>query len=189
MLIKKKSESLSRESAQLYNFEREIYEEFGKDLIDSQHLNYIRFSKEDQTIGKIDFYKIDSDEIHEVGVGPVHAGIIEPGHFRFQCFGEKVLFLEISLGYQHRGIERHLIHGPHKDSYYQIQALSGDSTIAHTWAYINILEKMQGIIIPDVALLQRMVALELERVANHVGDLGALAMTWDFCQHLLIAEE
>ena len=64
--------------------------------------------------GVTDFFRVEGDEVHEVAVGPVHAGVIEPGHFRFQCHGEQVFHLEISLGYQHRGVERALLGGPHK---------------------------------------------------------------------------
>ena len=65
-------------------------------------------------VGVTDFYRVEGEEIHEVAVGPVHAGVIEPGHFRFQCHGEQVFHLEISLGYQHRGVERALVGGPDK---------------------------------------------------------------------------
>jgi Ni,Fe-hydrogenase III large subunit len=108
-------------------------------------------------------------------VGPVHAGIIEPGHFRFQCAGEDVLHLEIALGYQHRGIESALLGGPHRASVYQVETIAGDSTIAHTTAYASIGEALAGTEATMSAQWLRAVALELERLANHTGDLGALA--------------
>ena len=70
---------------------------------------------------------MNGDEVHEVAVGPVHAGIIEPGHFRFQCHGEQVYHLEISLGYQHRGVERALVGGPGKRTVPYVETLAGDT--------------------------------------------------------------
>ncbi len=114
-------------------------------------------------------------EIHEVAVGPVHAGIIEPGHFRFNCHGERVIHLEISLGYQHRGVERALRGGPDKRSLHLVETMAGDTTAGHTIAYCQILEALAGTDISPRARALRAVALELERIANHIGDLGALA--------------
>jgi Ni,Fe-hydrogenase III large subunit len=105
----------------------------------------------------------------------VHAGVIEPGHFRFQCHGETVHHLEISLGYQHRGIERALIGGPDGRSLHYMQTLAGDSTIAHTAAYCAVLEALGDVQIPRAAETIQAVAAELERMANHIGDLGAMA--------------
>ena len=113
--------------------------------------------------------------MHEVAVGPVHAGIIEPGHFRFQCAGEEVLHLEIALGYQHRGIEEALVGGPHRATLAQMETIAGDTTIAHATAYATVLEALAGTEAPLRAQWLRAVALELERLANHTGDLGALA--------------
>lgn len=123
----------------------------------------------------MDFYRVEGEQIHEVAVGPVHAGIIEPGHFRFQCQGENVLHLEISLGYQHRGVERALLGGPDKRTLHYVQTLAGDTTIGHTTAYCQIFESLAGIQVPARAQTLRGIALELERLANHTGDLGALA--------------
>lgn len=123
----------------------------------------------------IDFFKMSGEEIHEVAVGPVHAGIIEPGHFRFQCHGEQVFHLEIALGYQHRGIEQALIGGPTKRTVHFMETLAGDTTIGHTLAYAQVLEALGAGTVPSRAQALRAIALELERLANHVGDLGALA--------------
>ena len=108
-------------------------------------------------------------------MGPVHAGIIEPGHFRFQCHGEQVLHLEISLGYQHRGVERALVGGPHPRTIHHMETLAGDTTIGHALAYAQAVEALAGCRVPARAQALRAVALELERLANHTGDLGALA--------------
>ena len=113
--------------------------------------------------------------MHEVAVGPVHAGVIEPGHFRFQCHGETVLHLEISLGYQHRGVEESLHGGPDGRAVHLAETLAGDSSIGHAIAFCQAVEALSGCVVPARAQAIRAVGLELERAANHVGDLGALA--------------
>ena len=126
-------------------------------------------------VGVTDFYRVDGDEVHEVAVGPVHAGVIEPGHFRFQCHGEDVFHLEISLGYQHRGVERALIGGPNPRSIHYAETLAGDTSVAHATAYCQVFEALARCQKTARAQTLRGIALELERLANHVGDLGALA--------------
>jgi len=125
--------------------------------------------------GVTNFFRVEGEEVHEVAVGPVHAGVIEPGHFRFQCHGEEVFHLEISLGYQHRGIEAALVGGPGKRTIPWMETLAGDTTIGHTAAYCQALESLAGARPSPRAEALRGVALELERLANHTGDLGALA--------------
>jgi Ni,Fe-hydrogenase III large subunit len=125
--------------------------------------------------GVLDYYRVTGDEVHEVAVGPVHAGVIEPGHFRFQCHGEKVFHLEIALGYQHRGIERALLGGPHPLTWKMLETASGDATLAHAWAHCRALEGLAGVVPSPRTERVRGVALELERMANHTGDLGALS--------------
>ena len=125
--------------------------------------------------GVTDFFQMAGDEVHEVAVGPVHAGIIEPGHFRFQCHGETVYHLEISLGYQHRGVERAVLAGPAKRVIPYMETLAGDTTVGHAMAYCRAIEGLSKTRVPARAQLIRGVAMELERVANHIGDLGALA--------------
>jgi Ni,Fe-hydrogenase III large subunit len=126
-------------------------------------------------VGVANFFQMEGEELHEVAVGPVHAGIIEPGHFRFQCHGENVFHLEISLGYQHRGIERRLCGGPDKRTIHYMETLAGDTSVGHAAAYCGILEGLAGTNVPPRADALRAIGLELERLANHVGDLGALA--------------
>ena len=126
-------------------------------------------------IGIADFFKIKGEESHEVAVGPVHAGVIEPGHFRFLCHGETVYHLEISLGYQHRGVERAMTGGPGPRSIHYMETLAGDTTIGHATAYCRAVEALSGMLVPPRAEAIRAIAAELERVANHTGDLGALA--------------
>jgi Ni,Fe-hydrogenase III large subunit len=166
--------SMTPSAPQFHLFEREIYEQSG--IIPQGHpwLKPVRFSGGGQA-GEMDFFKVEGSEIHEVAVGPVHAGIIEPGHFRFQCHGEKVLHLEISHGFQHRGIEKALCGGPYADSVFKMEVLAGDSTIAHTTAYSQVIEALTGVRISARAEALRAIALELERCANHIGDIGALS--------------
>ena len=125
--------------------------------------------------GEYPFFVVEGEEVHEVAVGPVHAGIIEPGHFRFQCHGEQVFHLEIVLGYQHRGIESMLAGGPDRRSLALAESIAGDTSIGHGLAHAKALEALAGRAPTARAMALRGVALELERLANHVGDLGALA--------------
>lgn len=159
---------------QAHLFERELWEQH---QLTPEHHPWLKPVR--QTAGSApanaDFFRVNGREVHEVAVGPVHAGIIEPGHFRFQCTGEEVLHLEIALGYQHRGIERALRGGPHPVTMSQMEAVSGDATIGHATAYATVMEALGGTESPLRAQWLRAVALELERLANHTGDLGALA--------------
>jgi len=178
--------SLVKYAPQLHLFEREIAEQYGLTFEDHPWPKPVRFEgafasppglspRAPGKIGIIDFYRVEGEEIHEVAVGPVHAGIIEPGHFRFQCFGEEVLHLEISLGYQHRGVER-LVLGPLKgQTLRQMETVAGDTTIGHGTAYAMIVEALAGARVPARAQAIRGIALELERLANHTGDLGAIS--------------
>jgi Ni,Fe-hydrogenase III large subunit/Ni,Fe-hydrogenase III component G len=120
------------------------------------------------------FVRVEGDGVHEIAVGPVHAGIIEPGHFRFSVVGEKVLRLEERLGYTHKGIEQRFTGLPPLEGYRLAGRVSGDSTVAYAWAYCMALESAAGCVIPQRAQWLRALLLERERVANHLGDLGAL---------------
>ena len=121
------------------------------------------------------FVHVSGEGVHEVPVGPVHAGIIEPGHFRFSIVGEKVLRLEERLGYLHKGIERRFTELPPLQGARLAGRVSGDSTVAYAWAYCMALESAAGCTPPARAQWLRALLLERERVANHLGDLGALA--------------
>ena len=120
------------------------------------------------------FVRVEGDGVHEIPVGPVHAGIIEPGHFRFSIVGEKVLRLEQRLGYVHKGIERRFTELPILAGHRLAARVSGDSAVAFSWAYCQALEGMAAARLPPRAAWLRALALELERCANHLGDLGAL---------------
>jgi Ni,Fe-hydrogenase III large subunit len=179
--------SLAADFPQLQLFEREIAEQYGLKPEGHPWLKPVRFApalggpgtgkgrSKTPRIGAMEFYRVEGEEVHEVAVGPVHAGVIEPGHFRFQCHGEEVLNLEISLGYQHRGVEQALLHGPDKRSPHLAETLAGDSSVGHAWAYSAVVEALAGIEAPARGQALAALALELERLANHVGDLGAMA--------------
>jgi len=120
------------------------------------------------------FVRVTGDGVHEIPVGPVHAGIIEPGHFRFSVVGEKVLRLEERLGYVHKGIEQLFLRLPLIAGQRLAARISGDSAVAYSWAYCQALEGLAASTIPVRAAYLRALALEAERIANHLGDLGAL---------------
>jgi Ni,Fe-hydrogenase III large subunit len=177
-------ESLTPECPQVQLFEREIAEQFGVEPVGHPWLKPVRFQPSwrpghsvfgDAMPGVTDFFRVEGDEIHEVAVGPVHAGVIEPGHFRFQCHGEHVFHLETAFGYQHRGIERALIGGPTAKTIHYMETAAGDTTIGHALAYAQAIEALTATRVPARAHVLRGIALELERLANHTGDLGALS--------------
>ncbi len=120
------------------------------------------------------FVHVSGDGVHEIPVGPVHAGTIEPGHFRFSLVGEKVLRLEQRLGYAHKGVAKRFESMRLDDGHRLAARACGDSTVAFSWAYCSALESMNATVVPPRAVTLRALALELERVANHLGDLGAL---------------
>jgi len=131
--------------------------------------------------------------VYEIPVGPVHAGIIEPGHFRFQAVGETVLNLEERLGYVHKGIEK-IAEGRDPEGLARLAGrVSGDSTVAHAWAACMAMEKAAGVEVPARALHLRAVMSERERVANHLGDIGMVlndvAFTFGFYQFSRLRED
>src|SRR5271166_5215894 len=129
---------------------------------------------DDPALDAYEFVRVEGEGVHEIAVGPVHAGIIEPGHFRFSVVGEKVLRLEERLAYVHKGIERRFTELPILEGHRLAARVSGDSAVAFSWAYCQALEGVAGTQIPARAAWLRALCLELERVANHLGDLGAL---------------
>ncbi|MDA8100548.1 MAG: NADH-quinone oxidoreductase subunit C [Nitrospiraceae bacterium] len=124
--------------------------------------------------GEYAWIRAEGDGIYEIPVGPVHAGIIEPGHFRFQAMGEAVVNLEERLGYVHKGIEKRFESLAWEEGARLAARVSGDTTVAHSLAYARAVEAMTGTIIPDRAHWLRALFLERERIANHLGDLGAI---------------
>ncbi|HWD34925.1 MAG TPA: NADH-quinone oxidoreductase subunit C [Casimicrobiaceae bacterium] len=120
------------------------------------------------------FVRVDGEGVHEIPVGPVHAGIIEPGHFRFQVVGEKVLRLEERLGYTHKGVEKRFEAMSIDDGAKLVGRVSGDSTVAYAWAYAEAVERCADFVPPARARWIRALCLERERLANHLGDIGAI---------------
>ena len=157
-------------------FESELYEETGIEPDRHCWLRPVRTGEAWRRDGKpYVFYQVGGDEIHEVGVGPVHAGVIEPGHFRFQCHGEQVLHLEIQLGYQHRGIEKLLPGRPQAQQLVLVESIAGDSVIAHTTAFCSAIEALAGFTPSLRAQAVRGIAAELERIAMHLSTLSGIA--------------
>ncbi len=120
------------------------------------------------------FQRVQGAGAYEIPVGPVHAGIIEPGHFRFQAVGETVISLEEHLGYTHKGIEKIAVGRDPLGLARLAGRVSGDTTVAHSWAACQAMERSAGFTPPARALILRAVLAERERIANHLGDIGAI---------------
>ena len=163
----KSYDSITKDIPAFHMFEREFFEEFGIEPLNHPWLKPVRNHEKEYP-----FFEIQGEEIHQVGVGPIHAGVIEPGHFRFMCNGEKVYDLEIRLGYQHRGVEDLFLQNPTNQL---AESVCGDSVIAYNLAYSKAMEALLNIEVSNKAQLIRLIALEMERAAIHIGDLGAIA--------------
>lgn len=160
-------------------FEREIHENFGLKYIDHPWLKPVRYphnrADKNSILQNYPFYRIDSEQLHEVGVGPIHAGIIEPGHFRFICNGEQILHLEIQLGYQHRGVEQLFLDRKQLlQRNILAESIAGDTAVGHNTAFSNLWEALVGFEKGEDIQLARTLALEMERIAIHTGDLSAI---------------
>lgn len=173
-------DSFVPEHNHLHIFEREIHERYGIRFVNHPWLKPVRYPcdryNKEEIPDNYPFFSIESDELHETGVGPIHAGIIEPGHFRFICEGEKILHLEIVLGYQHRGIENMMTGIPDLKKILLAETVAGDSTVAHSLACVSAIEALSGFVPADRLQLERCIALELERIAIHIGDTSALCL-------------
>jgi Ni,Fe-hydrogenase III large subunit/Ni,Fe-hydrogenase III component G len=149
-----------------------------------------RFKAENESYG---FVRVEGEGVHEVAVGPIHAGIIEPGHFRFSVMGEGVLRLEERLGWTHKGIERRFVGQGLSEGVRLAGRISGDSTVAYAWAYSQAAEAISGTQPPPRALWLRALLLERERLANHLGDLGYLgndvALAFGLMQFMRLRED
>jgi Ni,Fe-hydrogenase III large subunit len=180
--------SLTSECEPFHLFEREIAEQFGIRPEGHPWLKMVRYHANKRGLpdifgndysqdipGNYDYYAVEGDEIHEVAVGPVHAGVIEPGHFRFNCIGERVLHLEIQLGYQHRDVEKLFLNANIKRLPILAEGIAGDTAVGHSLCLAQAVEALTAIDIDAGARIIRTIGLELERIANHVGDLGALS--------------
>ena len=165
-IVGKEYPSLTLKRPAVHMFEREIYENFEIKPVGHPFLKPVRKNE------GYKFLKSDDTQSHEVAVGPVHAGIIEPGHFRFLCQGERVMHLEIQLGWQHRGVEKML---KEKPTIQLAESICGDTTIGHSLAFARTIETLCNIKVSERAKNIRKIALEMERMAIHIGDLGAIA--------------
>ena len=171
--------SFTKHNLVFEKFEREIHENFGINYTNHPWLKPVRYPfnrfDKNSSVASYPFFAIDSEELHEVGVGPIHAGIIEPGHFRFICNGEQILHLEIQLGYQHRGIEQLFLE---KKKLLQritlAESVAGDSVAGHTVAFVNLWESLCNYQPGRDLMLARTIALELERIAIHTGNLSGM---------------
>ena len=168
--VERSFSSMAAEAPAFQLFEREIAEQYPSlEIKGHPWLKPVR--KPDKTT----FFKMSGDAVHEVAVGPIHAGVIEPGHFRFQCMGEDVYFLEIALGYQHRGIEKMMESPLNSKMIHLIETASGDATAASATAWSHVVEALSDTPASRESCVIRSIAMELERIACHTGDLGALA--------------
>ena len=164
----KSYESFTQKFPAFHIFEREFYEEFGIEPLHHPWLKPVRANQD-----KYPFFEMQGEDIHQVAVGPIHAGVIEPGHFRFMCQGEKVYDLEIMLGYQHRGVEE-ILKNYNGYNNRLAESICGDSVIAYNMAYSQAMEELSNTAVSSKAQIIRRVALEMERMAIHIGDLGAI---------------
>ena len=170
--------SLTHRLPVFHLFERQVGEGFGIAFSGHPWLKPVRYPHDAHVPRRIEegynYFAMEGEETHEVAVGPVHAGVIEPGHFRFLCDGERVNHLEIQLGYQHRGVERLFREGPLALKSTLAESVSGDAAVAHATAHAGLCEALGDTTIPRRASLLRAIGLELERAGIHLGDLSAL---------------
>ena len=124
--------------------------------------------------GEYAFRKIHGEGVFEVPVGPIHAGIIEPGHFRFSVAGEPIMQLELRHFWKHRGVEKLFEQQPLTDAVPLSERVSGDTSVGHSLAYCQAVETLLGMEVPPRARYVRSLVLELERLHNHIGDVGAI---------------
>ncbi len=155
-------------------FEREIFEQTSVRIDNHPWLKPVR-SPRGADMATYPYYSIAGKEVHEVAVGPIHAGVIEPGSFRFQCRGEQVFHLEVQLGYQHRGVEPLLLQRDSRLLAPLVETIAGDTSIGNSWAYCAALESLANVAVAPGDELMRAVLLELERVGMHMATLSALA--------------
>jgi Ni,Fe-hydrogenase III large subunit len=164
-------------------FERELWEQTGLTPTGHPWLKPVRYEgRRQQRMDEHPFFTVRGQEVHEVGVGPIHASVIEPGHFRFMCHGEQVHHLELQLGYQHRDVESLLKSRPPLALASLVESIAGDTSIAYAWGYCAAVEALSGIQVSMAVERVRGIALELERVAMHLVALTGLATDIAFLQ-------
>lgn len=164
-------------------FERELWEQTGLTPEGHPWLKPVRYEgARQQRMTEHPFFTVRGQEIHEVGVGPIHASVIEPGHFRFMCHGEQVQHLEIQLGYQHRGVEQLLLRRPPLALTSLVESIAGDTSIAYAWGYCAAIEALSGAQVEPESDLVRGIALEFERIAMHLVALTGMTTDIAFLQ-------
>ncbi|MCX6175296.1 MAG: hypothetical protein NTZ27_11140 [Ignavibacteriales bacterium] len=168
-------ESWANEFPQTHYFECELSENYDYVPVNHPWLRPVR--RQNVILGKkpYNFFKLEGEEVHEVAVGPIHAGVIEPGHFRFQCHGELVYNLEINLGYQHRGVEKLFLQANPNQRIILSESITGDTTIGHTFAHCNAIESLSQTQLGLRAEVVRTIAAEIERIAMHLSGLGGVS--------------
>jgi len=175
-------------------FEREVMDCFG--LVPDGHPNPVRVALHDDWpdgawplrkdfpadahVPRVEgefhpFRPVTGEGVFQVPVGPVHAGVIEPGHFRFGVAGEPVLYLQLRLFYVHKGTEKRFERLPWRQGLFLAESISGDTAVGHALSYAHAIERLAGVDVPPRGRALRVVLLELERIYNHVADIGALA--------------
>jgi Ni,Fe-hydrogenase III large subunit len=163
--------------------ERELWEQTGLTPAGHPWLKPVRYEGDrQQRMNEHPFFTVRGQEVHEVGVGPIHASVIEPGHFRFMCHGERVQHLEVQLGYQHRGVEALLLQRPPPMLTSLVECIAGDSSVAYAWGYCAAVEALCDTPVGLGVERVRGIALELERVAMHLVALTGLATDIAFLQ-------
>jgi Ni,Fe-hydrogenase III large subunit len=168
-------ESFANEFPQTNYLECELSENYGYVPLNHPWLRPVR--KQTVILGNkpYQFYKLEGEEVHEVAVGPIHAGVIEPGHFRFQCHGELVYNLEINLGYQHRGVEKLFFNADPNQRIILSESIAGDTTVGHTFTHCSAIESLTQTQLSLRAEVIRTIASELERIAMHLSGLSGVA--------------
>lgn len=176
-------DALTRSHPAMHMFERELWEQTGVTPEGHPWLKPVRHEGvRQQRMADYPFFQVRGAQVHEVGVGPIHASVIEPGHFRFMCLGEQVHHLEIQLGYQHRAVEQLLLKRDPLLLASTVESIAGDSCIAYAWGYCAAMEALSGMMVEPGQQRIRGVALELERVAMHLGALTGMATDIAFLQ-------
>lgn len=170
--------------------ERELFEQHGISPAGHPWLKPVRQPKKamilqpDRVLGEVPetnigrhypFWELKGDAVHEVGVGPIHAGIIGPAHFRFSCVGEQIEHLEVMLGFEHRGVEDLILKAKPAKVPILVDSIAGDTTNGYATAYSQAIESLTGTTISERSQALRAFILEIERLAYHVGDLGGLS--------------
>ncbi|MDD5593791.1 MAG: NADH-quinone oxidoreductase subunit C [Candidatus Margulisbacteria bacterium] len=191
-------ESIARDIYSANLFEREIKEMFGLEPKGNPDTRRLRLHEEvwpegfyplrkdfdaakvAGAKGRYTFNQVEGEGIFEVPVGPVHAGIIGPGHFRFSAAGEPIIDLDIRLGFTHRGAEKLFERKQPAEVIKLSECVAGDSAFAHSLAFCRAVEKISGTVVPERAIVLRAVFLELERLYNHAAGIGGIALDVGF---------